>query len=347
MAAELSLHTAKYPDCAPELIEFRNLNRGVLRDRAYFDWRYLERPCAEAPTIVWAEIAGRRVGALTIFPHDFHVLDREYPLGILGDISVREDCRRLGIAGAIFRFLAQVKALRCLYAGLVLPNEDAARALCKSGWHDANRIERFAKILDFGSGISDPVAASPLRYLTTPLNLLSRYLTWEGLYQRGRYRAVLVSHLGDAFDELWVASHKHGRIIAVRNARYLRWRYQHHPVNSYRMLAVMDGDHVIGYAMYRLAGRLCLLEDAFCREPDLHAAHVVGLLLEHLREQSSAARVSVSINRSVLKFPWRRFGFLHRADYQRVMTSDWSSANAELHALGAARWHITAGDKDV
>jgi GNAT superfamily N-acetyltransferase len=347
VAAELSLRAAKYPDCAPELIEFRNLNRGVSRDRAYFDWRYLGRPCAEAPTIIWAEIEGRRVGALTIFPHDFHVLDRECPLGILGDISVREDCRGLGIAGAMFRFLAQVEALRSLFGGLVLPNEDAARALRKSGWHDANRIERFAKVLDFGARMSERAAASPLRFVAAPLNFLTRYLTWEGLYRKSRYRAVLVSHVGDAFDELWGSAHKHGRVIAVRNARYLRWRYQHHPVNSYRMLAVMDGDNILGYAMFRLAGKLCFVEDAFCRQPGLHATHVVGLLLEHLREQTSAAAVSVSINRSALNFPWRKFGFLHRADYQQVMISDWSSADATLRALGAACWHITAGDKDV
>ena len=343
----LSLNVSKYPDCAPELIEFRNLNRRIPRDRTYFDWRYLGRPCAAAPIVVWAENEGQRVGALTIFPHDFYVLDGEYPLGVLGDISVRIECRGLGIAGAMFRFMTQIEALRSLYGCLVLPNEDAARPLRKSGWHDANRIERFAKVLDIGSRFSERAGSSLQRILAAPLNLLMRGLTYEGLYHSRRYRAVLVSHLDDGFDELWRGAEKHGQIIGVRDARYLRWRYQHHPLNTYRMLAIMDSDNVCGYAMYRLAGSLCLVEDAFCREPSRHATHVVGLLLAHLREQTSASGVSVSINRSVLNFPWRRFGFLRRADYQQVMTSDCSSMNTNLHAVDAARWHVTAGDKDV
>jgi len=347
VATEVSLHVAKYPDCAPELIEFRNLNRRVPRDRTYFDWRYLGRPCAATPIVVWAENAGQRVGALTIFPHDFYVLDGEYPLGILGDISVRKECRGLGIAGAMFRFMAQIEALRNLYGCLVLPNEDAVRPLSNSGWRETNRIERFSKVLDFGSRFSERADSSLLRILAVPLNLMTRRLTYEGLYRSRRYSAVLVSDLDRGFDELWRAAEKPGKVIGVRDSRYLRWRYQNHPLNTYRMLAIMDGDIVCGYVMYRLTGNLCFVEDAFCRVPSQHAVHVIGLFLMHLREQASIAGVSVSINRSALNFPWGRFGFLRRADYLRVMTSDCSSLNPKMRMLDSASWHVTAGDKDV
>jgi GNAT superfamily N-acetyltransferase len=347
VAAGLSLYVSKYPDCVRELIEFRNLNRRIPRDRAYFDWRYLGRPCAAAPIIVWAESESRRVGALTIFPHDFYILDGEYPLGVLGDISVRKECRGMGIAGAMFGFIAGIEAARSLHGCVVLPNEDAARPLRKSGWHDTNRIERFAKVLDFGKRFSEHAGSRLLRTLGGPLNLLTRGLTYEGLYRSRRYRADLVSHLGDSFDDLWRGAEKRGKIMGVRDARYLRWRYQHHPITNYRMLAITDGASLCGYVMYRLTDDLCFVEDAFCREPGQHATHVVGLLLTHLREQKSVSGVSVSINRSVLNFPWRKFGFLRRADYQRVMTSDCSSVNARPLAASAARWHVTTGDKDV
>lgn len=347
MATGLTFQVAAYPDCAPELIEFRNDNRSVRRDRAYFDWRYGARPCTEPPIVIWAEMGGRRVGALTVFPHDFHIIDRERPVGVLGDISVGEEHRGSGIAGAMFDYIAQVEPLRKLYGCVVLPNEGAARALRRSGWRDASPIRRFAKVLDFRSRFAHRSAANPLRTLARPIDLLLRRFTYEGVYRQGSHQCALVSHIGDAFDEVWNKADKQGKVLAVRNARYLRWRYQHHPLNSYRVLAIMDRGEQCGYAMYRLAGGVCFVEDVFTRDPGREAAHVIGLLLKHLREQSHVSSVSVSINRSPLNFPWRRFGFSRRADFQRVMTSHGSPAATGSTAHPTEGWHITAGDKDV
>lgn len=347
MALQVSFQVSAYPDCARELIEFRNLNRHIPRDSGYFDWRYLARPCAQAPIIVWAESAGERVGALTIFPHDYYVLDGEYPVAVLGDISVRAEHRGSGIAGAMFRFLPQIEAVRCLRGALVLPNEQAARSLGKSGWREIHRVERFVKMLDFRPRLAARIGARFAGALAAPMNRLARGLTYESFYRNRRYRTELVRSIDDGFDELWRRADKHGKVIGLRDARYLRWRYQRHPANTYCMLSVSAGEALCGYAMYRLVGDTCYVDDVFCLETRRDAVHVVGLLVAHVREHESVSAISVSINRSVLHFPWRRFGFIGRADYQRLMTSGDSPSHGGLHDIPASRWHLTGGDKDV
>lgn len=154
--------------------------------------------------------------------------------------------------------------------------------------------------------------------------------------------------IDDRFDELWQRAEKQGRIIGVRNARYLRWRYQDHPTTRYRMLAVSEGDALCGYVMYRITHNLCQVDDAFCIYPARHGAHIVGQLLAHVRNNESVSTVSLGINRSFLDLPWGKFGFVRRSDYQSVMVSgSQPSAGGAWSGASGAKWHLMAGDKDV
>jgi hypothetical protein len=241
----------------------------------------------------------------------------------------------------MFNFLPQIEAVRKLYGCLVLPNEGAAGPLSRSGWQDAHRIERFAKVLDFRPRLARLMPRSCAGILAAPLNVLARALSHETLHRATRFRAAIVSQVDDRFDELWRRTDKQGRIIGLRNARYLRWRYQEHPVTAYQKLAITEGETLRGYAIYRVVDGTCYVEDIFCVDAS-HAVAMVSLLLAHLREQASVSTVSLGINRNAMNVPWRTLGFSRRQDYQRTMiTGDagWRRASAA--------WHLTSGDKDV
>lgn len=141
MPRQLSLYCSRYKDCVEELIEFRNVHRDIQRDRRYFEWRYLERPCAIEPTVVWAEHEGRRVGALTVFAHDYFVLDGEHAVGILGDISVRKKCRALA------------SPVRCLASCRKLIRYGSSAG----GWYSRmrRRRHRFGRRVGMKSSVSD------------------------------------------------------------------------------------------------------------------------------------------------------------------------------------------------
>ncbi len=341
------MRVSSYLDSAQELIEFRNLNRDSVRDRAYFDWRYQTRPCVAAPIIVWAEQSGRHVGALSVFPHDYHVLDKEYPIGVLGDISVIEECRGQGVGGAMFQFLAQLDSIKKLHGCLVLPNEQAARPLMKAGWNEVQRIGRRVKLLDVSSRIDRWLGPTLGNMIAWPMNRALELASFEHLYRRrSTFTAAVLTRFDERFDRLWQNTDKRGRVIGVRSLAYLRWRYERHPLNIYKVFALLEGDELHGYAVYRVDGSVCHVDDIFYRGSEGCVATLLSMLMKRLREESTASSVVVNINESVFAFPWRRFGFVRRADFQHVLTADGGADNA-LTAARHAGWHVTAGDKDV
>lgn len=347
MNQDLRCSAAGYEECAEGLVDFRNRNREIPRDRRYFDWRYLGRPCSEKPIIVWAHLAGERVGALTVFPHDFHVLDGECPIGILGDISVDTRHRGVGIAGAMFAFLGSTEVFSSLHGYLVLPNEGAARSFEKAGWRNLDRIERVAKVLDMRPRLARFVPPGVATLVAAPLNRLAGLLSYEALYRTSRYWGSLTERIDDRFDELWARADKHGKTLGLRNARYLRWRYETHPLVTYRKFVLLEGESLCGYAIYHMVGDACFVDDVFCIDPARHPVHVVGLLLAHLRDGGAVSSISISINRGILDVPWRRFGFMRRKDFQRAMIAPGKDTQVRWGEGLPKSWLLTAGDKDV
>jgi GNAT superfamily N-acetyltransferase len=350
---ELSLGVKSYPECVDALMTFRNRNRAIIRDREYFDWRYRDRPCAIPAEVVWAESGGRPVGALSIFPHDYYILDNEYTLGVLGDISVDPEFRGQGIAGAMFRFLAGIDLQRRLSGGIVLPNEEAARPLLRNGWAEANRIERYVRILDIGPRIGERFGhGMPASVLAWSINAATRWSPGEvvsGWRERGRYRSAVVTTVDERFNELWRRSDKRGRVLGVRNAAYLRWRYQHHPVSRYEIFTLTRGDDLCGYLCYRISNGACVVDDIFAEAAGEAVHELLRAFLAHARERRIADTVTVNVNRSYLHIPWRGFGFSRRADFQRVLVAPGGAGSGDLltSVSGKAGWHIAAGDKDV
>jgi GNAT superfamily N-acetyltransferase len=341
VSGDFSLHVSTYADCAVELIAFRNANRADVRERAYFDWRYRRRPCSLASFVVWAKRGDEPVGALSVFPHDYFIVDGECPLGVIGDVSVSEECRGRGVAGAMLEFLTNLDAVRELRGCLVLPNDIAARSFAKAGWIETDRIVRSVKLLDFNAALTQVGRSSQTTHvIAAAVNGLTRLLSWEVLFDSRGWHAEICSVFDEQFDALWSRSDKRGMFLSVRDTKYLRWRFEQHPSTHYRVVAFSNRGTLRGYAVFRVEGGVCLIDDMFCENPMRHATVILGLLLRYLRYEENVARVSVSMN-SGAGFPWCRFGFVRRADYQRVMRCNLAPGES------SAPRFLTAGDKDV
>lgn len=347
--ASLSFLVESYPDGADALIEFRNQNRPTARDRAYFDWRFLARPCRLKPVTVWAVVKDRRVGALTVFPHDYYVLDAEYPVGVLGDISVLPEYRGKGIAGQLFRFLPQIGALRPLLGCLVLPNEDAARALIRADWVEIQRVGRLLHFLDVSPRVRGVVRNERLAgILARPLNWAIRAAwSWRPAGAGGRFRGTVVADLDERFDELWRRVDKRGRIVGLRDRRYLNWRFLLHPAEKYQVFALTESERLCGYIMYRQADGTCYVEDTFCLDDETCSGSLLTQFVRHVRDAGSIATIAARVNQSFLRLPWRRAGFVRRPDYQGALVPRQLEESIRKKGGGAAAWHLTGGDKDV
>lgn len=345
-AADFSVEP--FSACAAEVAAFRNANRSLARDQRYFEWRY-RRPCAHEPLIVWARNRdGTPLGAASVIPHDYFVLDGIYPMGLLGDISVLPACRGQGIAGRMLGFLARHDALRALRGCVVLPNDEAYGSLRRAGWRDVTAIMRCMKLLDTGPWLERKLGrGSAVRALAAAANTVLRAVSRERSLPRSYgYETHMVETFDARYDELWGEAAAPGRVLAVRNRSYLTWRFAEHPVVSYRTLEIVRAGKLEGYLVFHHDGSMAAIDDCLFTRAEV-GVFLVGAFLRWLRDSGDTATVRVRANGGLIfALPWRRFGFIRRKDAQPVMLLD--SRPAEGSALSAGgRWHVMAGDKDV
>lgn len=347
-ASAVEFAVEPFSRCAAEVLAFRNLNRSVAREQAYFEWRY-RRPCAHEPLIVWArEGDGRLIGAASVIPHDYFFLDRVYPVGLLGDISVLPSSRGQGIAGRMLSFLARHETLRAFRACVVLPNDEAEGALQRAGWRGVTTIHRFIKLFDARLLLQRKFGAAwPVSWIGAAANAFLGTLSSESASSwKGRYDTSETNRFDARYDALWNAAMSPGRVLAVRTAAYLNWRFAEHPLGTHRAFELVEVGKLQGYLVFHHEDDLTVVDDYLVAQPETAVALFV-LFFERLRQEARTARVQVRTNRDAcLALPWRRLGFVQRKDSQRVMMLDPSAPDASVAHL-AGEWHVTPGDKDV
>jgi len=334
--------------CAADVLAFRNANRPVAREQQYFEWRY-RRPCAHEPLIVWAvDDRGQKVGTASLIPHDFFVLDGVYPVGLLGDISVLPDQRGRGIASRMLAFLAQHQALKAFRCCAVLPNDGAVGALERAGWRGVTAIDRFVNLLDTRPLLERKLRVrAAARVLAAAANAALAMLTPERwpharlLVHQGRE----VSAFDIRYDALWRTAALPGRVLALRNAAYLTWRYTNHPLVKYRTFELLRGADLAGYVVFDIEGGVVWIDD-FLAGSTVPVRELLQEFLIHVRRRGLGESVQIRYNRrTFFAVTPRYFGFMRRGDRQALMVAEHGAATPELYRDTA--WFLTRGDKDV
>jgi GNAT superfamily N-acetyltransferase len=333
--AGLKFETLPMAACLAEAMGFRNANRGEAREREYFEWRYLARPCRQPAVVVWARLAGAPVGAVTVAGHDFTVPGREAVLGVIGDISVSAAQRGTGIGAAL---LAAVRtASRDRFAGcIVMPNPPAVGPLRRAGWTQVAETRRRAKLLA-ADGSAHPLA----RWVPTLLSGGERLA--RRLFAK-RFTLEEEPSPWAAVDAIWQRSAARGWVVSVRSATYVRWRYfEQPPPVAHRLFVLRRAGEPRGYVVTRREHKVLWLEDMLAISSTDSAALLVALLdAERRAGNGGSIHIRCALPREMAP-PWGILGFVPRHDPQLVMAVDMDNASR----VEPSRWYLTAGDKDV
>ena len=343
--SELSIRVEPYAECSTRVLEFRNQNRGTSLSARYVDWRYRGRPCQESALVVWVNHAdGRTLGSAGLIPHDFHVLDAVRPIGVVGDISVVAEARGMGIASRMLTFLAEDARVRALGGTFVLPNAGATGPLLAAGWVNAATIRRRMRPLGVasagggGRGALRALVHRALRFAARPAPLPPGS-TCRIQKQQLRF--------DDRFDALWSRLPKTGRVIAVRNAAYLAWRFADHPLMKFDLVEVDTAGQLSGYAVLSRHGTTVAVDD-FVAIDSTAAKAVASAALAHAYSQQEVTGVqSRHCEPTWMPAGWSlKRGFVARPDESRAL---WRATGADPSGAMAdpANWLVTPGDKDV
>lgn len=350
--SDIRFLSTSYEKSRDDFISFRNANREITQSEAYFDWRYLNRPCRQLkPIIVWTEtVEGRKIGSLSIVPDYYMINKRLCPIGVLGDISVSKEWRGQGIAQKMFHYLSGLGEMNEFDACIVLPNEDAARPLQKAKWQTVSRLERYVKILDlehqFKRLIKSPVLS---KAISLPLNHALKLIYLETyLRPSSGYNGELVSDFDGRFDELWNNINKTDIIIGLRNSEYLRWRYSNHPLLKYRIFTLLNNTRLCGYVVFYSEKDKLFIEDIASLNGKDFGTRLLYYFLRFVRQDEGISSITLKMDgNNLLQFPLFLFGFIKRSHNKKLLIKQSGKSEEASSFFDGSRWYLTHRDKEV
>ncbi|TXH77480.1 MAG: hypothetical protein E6Q88_01145 [Lysobacteraceae bacterium] len=322
-----------------------NLGQDARMARKY-DWFYgrapsgapllqlLEHEAGAAPVGVCA--AGRR-----------RMSHRGQPLcaGVLVDLAVAPDHRSLGPALMLQQglFAAGKRELDLLYG---FPNPKAAPVFKRIGYRKFADMTRYARVVRHASyarrrlaeKLPAPLAAAMAAMAGPAIDLLKRLDDARRWPAARRYRVEWHERAPD-IESLWRDSAKPDALTAVRDAAYLRWRFDEAPDARFRHLLLRDGDTSCAWFATTHDDHTLQVHDFWTLDGATPAPEIIAALLRAAYAMGHAT-VSLELATSAQRLqPWLTLGFSDRG--QRPLFGYWAQI-----ADGSPDLHIVSADED-
>lgn len=324
---------------------------GVTHER--IRWLY-ERNPEGPPTTVVIDDGGRDgvVGCASLVPRRVRLGGREARVGIACDLAVERRHRSAGPALMLQRALLEA-AKRERYDFIWgYPNKNALPIIKRMGYVLVGESTSWVRPLRTEPFLQR-VAPAPAASLGGPLLDAALDLA-EGaasLALAFGYEGARLRPADERFDRLWERGRGAYDITGVRDAAFLRWRYDEFPVarhHTFSLTSRRSGD-LAGFVIYRSlgAGR-AHVADLFCGQPARQLEALLLCLVRALRSEGYASVALDLIADERLSARLRRLGFLRRPQARSFVIHPLGLKGAELEAVAdPRRWYIIDGDLDV
>jgi GNAT superfamily N-acetyltransferase len=339
-----------------EVLDLATRNRPGPRSRLEAKYvKYYENNPLGAPSLFFArdDESGGLVGMAALFPTTLWIAGERVPAGIGGDFAVDEGHRGFGPALALQRATVTAlseRGLKCAYGS---PNKNSELIVGRAGYADVGRLTRFTKLLSarplVDRYVSRPRLASLAAGVARPfVSILSR----ERLQRRSRRFSVEQPELfDDRFTSLWELARRRLGVTSERSVELLNWRYEKTgpggPTGTYSIFALLEGDEVAGYFVYRMGDGTRLVYDAVCR-PDRPVvdALIAEFIRDARRKKASAIDLGYVGPPNLLTGRLRAFGFLPRTAQNGLLVCAEGEAPFGVDLGKAESWYFTTGDTD-
>lgn len=217
-----------------------NLGRDE-RMRAKYDWFYLRCPWGEPSVSLLRHAPTNAVaGVATAGPRRFAWRNHPLTAGVLVDLAVVTEHRALGPAMALQRaVLAAGKGRFDFLYGF--PNPKAAAVFKRVGYASFGEIVRYVRVLRHARHVAKMLPASIPRSAAIPAGLLLDAMPiLRALPSLRHLRTEWTRAVDPRIDVLWSSS-AHGDVpMAIRDAAFLRWRFDHAPSARTEYLLVTE-----------------------------------------------------------------------------------------------------------
>lgn len=295
-------------------------------------------------------VDGDRVaGSMGHMPVDYILKGKRVPARITHDLLIDPDYRGKGLAGLLVK--------KAQEAGEFLPggmwmNVPCYKIHCGGGFDEMIPPSTQTLVLDTKSfaarkGFSG-IKGSATRVALGMAKASALRKAKSAIKNAGGIESIPETESFDASqDPAWLGMLGSYGIAASRDAEFLNWKYTHHPVVSYRKIAIDSK----GYLIWRL--------------PHAGSAENRAVIVDYLVERGDAATLERMVARVIaesvdagvesLSFmttqPWaikflKGFGFLPRRGGHTWVIANWRGQIPSNWLRSLEPWHVCLGDSD-
>lgn len=320
-------------------------------DEERYEWLFERNPYRRADNLhLWiCKPHGQVVGQQGGIPFELKVQTGYHQASWAIDLMVHPRWRLRGVGPALWETHIQSN-----YITLSLGVSDLAYgAYLRAGWIDMGVIPLYVRPLDVremlrGRRVDNPLAVFGGKAIQPLIRLADA--GWDAYARCSRTRLVRIDQFDQRADGLWREANQHYPIIARRDYRSLRWRFDEAPDRDrYKRYYLMQGRDLRGYAVLRLGerhGAAAGFFVDFLSEPQWTQPLLAGCL-RYFRRCGLAAAYYSAQNQSGQPF-LRRLGFMRRSSEQRFMVRvDKGDGRLTDVLSDLNNWFITMGDSDA
>ncbi len=209
----------------------------------------------------------------------------------------------------------------------------AAPVLLRMGWQKNNFVDSFRMLIR----VTDVKSA-----LISFLQFINRLKGYNRTGHKQRYELVISDTLPDApdCDRLWNRISGTYKKIVIRDYTYLHWRYEQHPLASYRFISAWRDGELVAMIVTRITVTTAYLVDY--SGPAVDYGIKATLLEKFLTSNSSVDSLSCSTSDPEWKQLLQDYGFYQQHGKQRF----YIHTAPEMKHDGLSDWFIMSGDSD-
>ncbi len=315
-------------------------------------WKYIENPAVGDPSqwIMLLDRGGEIVGHYASMPVDMicggEVVKACQPVDTMIDPGAKVGIKMLR---DMFREGVALAAQEARF-GFGFPNEVAYKVGKKLlGYKDLGRMEQFWRRLSLKGAVKRRMPRLPGSLVNSAHRLSKAF--YSATLSTGGHTIEEAGGFGEAtlpaLDRLWDEVKETLRISAIRNGRYLHWRYSD---RGYIILTARDGEDVTGYVVLKMSDsgeeKVGFVIDFLSKEET--AEFLLKSALRYFVERDAEFCLCAVVPGSPMAPYLEEAGFEGGKGFDSfpIVYVGRSSEEENDFQMNLSNWHLTYGDTD-
>ncbi len=316
-----------------------------------FQWYYEQNPVGRGICLSLGEAGSpKAIGSAGVGFRRFLVNGKEAMAALVADLAVNRAHRTLYPALLLQRRVIETASERAAFI-YGMPNSEASAVFKRLGYRKIAVISRYALVIRSAGYVkkrlNGSIFAHPAAGLVDAFRHIMVLKTWKGT-PRG-YAAGIVTTFDRRFDNLWAKASLNLRCAAVRDSRFLNWRYSACPERRYSAFTLSEKngkESLMGYIVYYLKDRAVQIDDILAVDNEGALETLLTAFVKCVKEMD-ADSISIGIcGGPGLTGILEKCGFRKRADAREIEVDALPCKGGDAEGLEAQGCFFTWGDQD-